>query len=199
MTEKSLGAKRKTRSGWRTGLLAVLMIVGVAAVACGKPEEEINPTVTRIPNPANAPVVEVAESPSAGDLAQVTSQPTGESSEGVTAEPTASAESPADGGDAGSSVGDVAKGQQLAASMCLSCHSTDGSTIVGPTWKGLYGHEVPLTDGTTVIADDAYITQSIREPNAQVVEGFPAIMPPFDYLTDQDIADLIAYIKSLTD
>ncbi len=196
MHQRSLKEKKPPRSIWRGTLLVALLSVGVFAVACGKPVEEIKPTVTRIPNPANAPVVDVAETSPTADLAQVTNAPTTETETGSAATE-APAEQPTEAMTAGGSVGDVAKGEQLAASMCLACHSVTGGTIVGPTWKGLYGHEVTLSDGTTVTADEAYIAQSIRDPNSQVVDGFPAIMPPFDYLSDQDIADLIAYIKTL--
>ena len=75
--------------------------------------------------------------------------------------------------------GDVEAGKALA-SQCLSCHSVDGSAMVGPTWKGLYGEEVELDDGTTVIADDAYLAESITDPGAKIVKGFPAgAMPPY--------------------
>lgn len=95
--------------------------------------------------------------------------------------------------------GDVEAGKGLAA-QCMSCHSVDGSAMVGPTWKGLYGHEVELEDGSTVIADVAYLTESIKDPNAKVVKGFPAgAMPPYGaILTDQNIADIVAYIQSLS-
>lgn len=97
-------------------------------------------------------------------------------------------------------VGDVDAGKALA-SQCLSCHSVDGSAMVGPTWKGLYGHEVELEDGTTVIADVEYLTESIKDPNAKVVKGFPAgAMPPYgSILTDENVLDIIAYIQSLSD
>ncbi|MER3485052.1 MAG: hypothetical protein C4345_02815 [Chloroflexota bacterium] len=95
-------------------------------------------------------------------------------------------------------VGDVERGRQLAA-QCLACHSIDGSTLVGPTWKGLYGSQVELESGETVVADDAYIRESIVNPMAKIVKGYPPAMPPFNYLNDQQIADLIAYIKSLSE
>src|SRR5689334_18429248 len=66
-------------------------------------------------------------------------------------------------------VGDVAAGK-AAAAVCMACHSIDGSTIVGPTWKGLYGSTVELEGGTTVVADDAYIANSIKNPLSQVVK-----------------------------
>jgi cytochrome c oxidase subunit 2 len=93
-------------------------------------------------------------------------------------------------------VGDVERGKSLAA-QCMTCHSIDGRTIVGPTWKGLYGSQVELESGETVVANDAYLHQSIVDPASQIVKGFPPAMPPYNYLTEQQIADLIAYIKSL--
>jgi cytochrome c oxidase subunit 2 len=83
---------------------------------------------------------------------------------------------------------------------CISCHSLDGSTLVGPTWKGLYGAEQRLSDGTMLKVDEAYLRNAIIDPNAQIVEGFPAnVMPEgfADRLTEEEINGLIEYIKSL--
>jgi mono/diheme cytochrome c family protein len=94
--------------------------------------------------------------------------------------------------------GDAAAGETIAQAQCFTCHTIDGSTLVGPTWQGLYGHEVKLEDGSTVTADDEYIRESILQPNAKIVEGFPAAMPPFEgLLDDEQIANIIAYIKTL--
>ena len=85
------------------------------------------------------------------------------------------------------------------AAGCLACHSVDGSKSVGPTWQGLFGSERPLADGSTVVADEDYIRESILDPRAKVVAGFPDIMPT-DYantLSELDIQALIAYIRSL--
>lgn len=61
---------------------------------------------------------------------------------------------------------------------CVGCHSLDGSAGAGPTWQGIYGREEALDDGTTVVVDDAYIRESIYEPNANIVAGFqPNVMP----------------------
>ncbi|MBI3163433.1 MAG: cytochrome c oxidase subunit II [Anaerolineales bacterium] len=79
---------------------------------------------------------------------------------------------------------------------CIGCHSVDGAAMTGPTWFGLYGSEVKLADGSTVTADDAFIAQSILEPTVTVVEGYPPVMPPY-VLTDEEISNLIAYIKTL--
>ena len=83
---------------------------------------------------------------------------------------------------------------------CIGCHTTDGTSPVGPSWKGLYGAQAALADGSTVPVDDAYLHESIVSPNAKIVKGFtPNIMPPNfgQTLTDAQIADLIAYIKTL--
>lgn len=88
---------------------------------------------------------------------------------------------------------------------CLSCHSVDGSPLVGPTWQSLYGHEVQLADGSTVTADDDYITNSVLNPDAQIVATFPPGVMPKSFIdpvtkrsiTNEQIADIIEYIKAL--
>jgi cytochrome c oxidase subunit 2 len=85
----------------------------------------------------------------------------------------------------------------VAANGCAACHSIDGSKGIGPTWLGLAGSQVKLSDGTTVTADDTYITQSIQQPQSQIVAGFEnQRMIQFSF-TDAQIADIIAYIKTL--
>jgi cytochrome c2 len=98
----------------------------------------------------------------------------------------------------------VEEGHRLATLMaCVSCHSTDGTTLgkVGPTWKGLFGSDVALTNGRKVVADEAYLRESIIEPNATVVSGFDksdAGMPSYQgVINDAQVEALILYIKSL--
>jgi cytochrome c oxidase subunit 2 len=81
---------------------------------------------------------------------------------------------------------------------CTGCHSVDGTRGTGPTWFNLYGSVVPLNDGSTVIADDAFIHESIVDPNAKIVAGFPSpsLMPRYEF-TDEEIANIIAYIQTL--
>lgn len=96
----------------------------------------------------------------------------------------------------------VERGQQVAqANGCLGCHSTDGSQMTGPTWQGLFGREVTLSNGETVTADAAYITESIRDPQAKIVEGFSPAMPSYgeSQISADDVEALIAYIRSLSD
>jgi cytochrome c oxidase subunit II len=90
----------------------------------------------------------------------------------------------------------------LKQNACVSCHSLDGSRIVGPSFKGIYGEEVTvITDGKerTIKVDDDYIKNSILNPNADVVKGFnPGLMISYkDQLKDEDIQKVIDYIKTL--
>jgi cytochrome c oxidase subunit 2 len=90
------------------------------------------------------------------------------------------------------------RGQALvAANGCAACHSINGAQGIGPTWFGLFGHEVHLTDGTTVIADEAYLAESLHDPQAKIVEGFETQLMPTYGFTDEQIADIVAYIKTL--
>lgn len=95
----------------------------------------------------------------------------------------------------------VERGAALVAQQpCLGCHSVDGSELVGPTWLGLFGSERGMEDGSSVVADEAYLRESILNPAAHVVGGFPNIMPVYEgALSDEDVAAIIEYIKSLTD
>jgi cytochrome c oxidase subunit II len=90
------------------------------------------------------------------------------------------------------------RGQALvAANGCTACHSINGAVGIGPTWFGLAGHEVRLSDGSVVIADDEYLARSIREPQAEIVAGFEnQLMPSYNF-TEEEIADIIAYIRTL--
>ena len=101
------------------------------------------------------------------------------------------------GGGTGGGGGDAAAGQQIYQANCATCHSVDGSVLVGPSWQGLYGSEIELEGGETVTADDAYITESIRQPGAKIHTGFPNVMPPFANFSDEQINNVIAYIKTL--
>jgi cytochrome c oxidase subunit 2 len=82
---------------------------------------------------------------------------------------------------------------------CVACHTIDGSPRVGPTFKGLYGKVVTvLTNGKErkVVADEAYLRKSMLEPNADIVKGFPSVMPP-EKMTNEELTALVDYIKSL--
>jgi cytochrome c oxidase subunit 2 len=83
--------------------------------------------------------------------------------------------------------------------MCATCHSIDGSALVGPSFKGLYGRKEKISDGTELTVDDAYIKESIYKPTAKIVQGYGPLMPAMyeGKLTDDNVADIIEYIKTL--
>lgn len=83
--------------------------------------------------------------------------------------------------------------------MCATCHSIDGSKMVGPSFKGLYGRKEKLSDGSEVLVDEAYIKESIYKPQAKIVEGYGPVMPAMyeGKLTDENVADIIEYLKTL--
>ena len=93
----------------------------------------------------------------------------------------------------------AALGQELwAARGCQQCHSVDGSRVIGPTFKGLFGRHEEFADGGSVTADENYIRESILQPQAKVVAGYPPIMPTYQgKLSDTEINGIIAYIKTL--
>jgi cytochrome c oxidase subunit 2 len=83
---------------------------------------------------------------------------------------------------------------------CLRCHTLDGSRHIGPTWAGLYGSVIPLRDGSVAVADDAFITASMMDPQARIHAGFPPVMPSFQGQIDPaDTAAIVELIRSLRD
>ena len=92
----------------------------------------------------------------------------------------------------------VAAGKTVAErNACAACHSIDGTKNVGPTWLGLYGSTESMTDGSSLVVDDAYIAESIRNPSLKIVAGYDNAMTPYDFLSDDEINALIAYIKTI--
>ncbi len=91
---------------------------------------------------------------------------------------------------------EAATGRRSPSERCASCHGADGTGGVGPKFVGLYGSQVTLTDGSTVVADDEYIRRSITDPGAERVEGYTVNMPASD-LDDDDIEAVLAYIREL--
>jgi cytochrome c oxidase subunit II len=80
---------------------------------------------------------------------------------------------------------------------CATCHSTDGSLKAGPTFKGLFGSKVTLTDGAVLTADENYIRESIELPNAKIVKGYAPQMPTFKGLINEnDMTAIISFIKA---
>jgi cytochrome c oxidase subunit 2 len=94
----------------------------------------------------------------------------------------------------GTNIPMVLSGEKLfAEKQCNTCHGQRA-----PTLAGVYGRRVLLNDGSTVIADENYLRESILQPNAKLVAGYPPIMPTYQgQLTEEQITELIAYIRSL--
>jgi len=84
---------------------------------------------------------------------------------------------------------------------CLSCHSADGTKKVGPTFKGLFGSSVEvITSGKEriVVADEEYLRRSLADPKADIVKGFPPIMPQMkDEISPDELSELVRKIQGL--
>jgi cytochrome c oxidase subunit 2 len=81
---------------------------------------------------------------------------------------------------------------------CATCHESDQQSRT-PNLRGIYGSRIQLASGQTVLADDAYIRESILNPNAKLVAGFHTdVMPTFQgQITEEQLLQLIVYVKSL--
>jgi cytochrome c oxidase subunit 2 len=85
---------------------------------------------------------------------------------------------------------------------CIACHSLDGSKIVGPSFKGIYGEKTTVLVNDheqQVTVDENYIRESVYEPNAKIVKGYrQGLMQPYKGLvTEDEIKQVAEYIKSL--
>jgi cytochrome c oxidase subunit 2 len=83
---------------------------------------------------------------------------------------------------------------------CKTCHSIDGSKTPqgGPSWKGIWGKMEEMNDGKKVLVDEAYVRESMMQPQAKIVKGYDPIMPTFQgLLRETEIQGLEAFIKSL--
>ncbi|MEM6777587.1 MAG: cytochrome c oxidase subunit II [Planctomycetota bacterium] len=82
---------------------------------------------------------------------------------------------------------------------CSGCHSIDGSKLVGPTFKDLFGSEHGLTTGESIVVDENYVRESILAPKAKIVAGYQPVMPSYKgQLSDDDIASIIEYLASIS-
>jgi cytochrome c oxidase subunit 2 len=93
----------------------------------------------------------------------------------------------------------VEEGRRVASEQgCLKCHSVDGTRHIGPTWTDLYQRQEKLATGKTVVADEGYLTKSMMDPAADVVQGFQNVMPTYQgKLSPPEVAAIVEYIKSL--
>jgi cytochrome c oxidase subunit II len=101
----------------------------------------------------------------------------------------------------GSSLGDpmALAGEQLFTNLgCAACHVMAGGGT-GPSLKNVFGYDQQLADGTTALADENYVRESILNSTAKVVKGYQPVMPPYvGQLSDDQVNQLLAYVKSLS-
>ena len=89
-------------------------------------------------------------------------------------------------------------GEQLAKDQgCLGCHSTDGSELVGPSFQAILGRKTKIDGAGEITVDAVYLRRSITHPGAQIVEGFPPIMPAYDQLSDAELQALVDYLQGV--
>ena len=94
-----------------------------------------------------------------------------------------------------STSGDISGARMFKNFGCAGCHEDSNQ---GPSLVGIYGKEEELDNGETVTVDEAYLRESILDPNAKIVKGYQPIMPNFDAQLDEDeVGILIEYIRSL--
>ena len=89
----------------------------------------------------------------------------------------------------------------IKANACITCHSLDGSKVIGPSFKGLYGRKtIVVTDAgeKEIEATDEYIKKSILDPNAEIVKGFnKGLMQSYkDKITAEDLDKIVDYFKA---
>jgi cytochrome c oxidase subunit 2 len=79
---------------------------------------------------------------------------------------------------------------------CMSCHTITAEADLAPSFKGLYGRTEKMADGSIVKVDEAYLREAIVDPEAKIVEGYDDVMEE-PHLTDKEVEDIIAYLKTL--
>ncbi len=81
---------------------------------------------------------------------------------------------------------------------CVACHTTTGAPGIGPSWKGIWEKTESTNNVGAVKVDENYVRESIVDPQAKIVTGFGPVMPTFrGQISDQELVEVIAYIKSL--
>lgn len=81
---------------------------------------------------------------------------------------------------------------------CLDCHSMDGSEIVGPSFRDMYGRNVTVLENgreLTVKTDGEYLKKAIKDPAAQIVKGYEDMMPPADEMTAEELETVIEFFE----
>jgi mono/diheme cytochrome c family protein len=83
---------------------------------------------------------------------------------------------------------------------CQGCHSLEGAKGTGPALNGIAGKPRKLADGKSVVANDAYLIEAIRNPDAKIVQGYqPGVMSAVvkpNQVSEADAKKLTNFIKS---
>lgn len=192
----------------QAAVLATLVLVTAGCVGAATTTPTSTPAITTTPTPTPTltPTPTATATPSPTPTLTPTSTATATASPTTTSTPTPTTTATPTATAAGTpSAQLVTQGETLYHQYgCSACHSTDGTIIVGPSFKGLYGSQVTLTNGTTLTADDAWLTQCITHPDAQTVQGFEsglmgAAIAPYQsqIASDSNLVALEAFIQSL--
>lgn len=90
-------------------------------------------------------------------------------------------------------------GAKVYGARCVACHTLTDKKNVGPGFKGLFGREEAIEGGTKVLVDENYVRESILNPNAKIVAGFPhGVMPTFaGQLSEEELMGIVDYLKTL--
>jgi len=89
-------------------------------------------------------------------------------------------------------------GSKIYNMRCSACHSTTGTIVNAPSFKGLFGSTRSFSNAPDQVADEEYLRESILIPGAKVAKGFGNVMPAFDgQLKDKEITAMIEYLKTL--
>jgi cytochrome c oxidase subunit 2 len=78
----------------------------------------------------------------------------------------------------------------------MSCHSITADADLAPSFKGIYGRTEKMADGSIITVDDAYLHESIVDPDAKIVDGYDDLMPE-PVLTEKEVDEMIAYLKTI--
>ena len=151
----------------------------IATVTPTLPTPTSAPTLT--PVPTNTPV------PPSPTPTSLPAEPTATIDPNVAVEPTATTAPP-------SSQELASEGAGIYETNCTGCHSRDSDTKIGPGHRNVYSRAATRVPD---LSADEYIRQSLLDPGAYVVSGFPSIMPKFTFFNEQQILALIEYLKSL--
>ena len=82
---------------------------------------------------------------------------------------------------------------------CKACHTLDGTKLVGPSFKDVYGNSFETREGPTVTVDAEYVKESILYPNVSVIAGYEPVMTPYEgKVTDKELDAIVAWLRTLS-